>query len=148
MELVRWRPRKAVPSVYGDVDRMFDSLLRGWMAPASLSESGWSPSIDISESDSELVVSAEVPGVKPEDIDIEIDDSKLVVSGEKRQENEEKGDNYYRVERSYGSFKRVFALPPNVDSSSVKASSKDGVLRISIPKSEVAAQKKVEIEVE
>jgi HSP20 family protein len=148
MELVRWRPRRAVPGVYGDVDRMFDDLLRGWMAPASLSGSGWSPSIDISESDSELVVSAEVPGVRPEDIDIEIDDSRLVVSGEKKQENEEKGDNYYRVERSYGSFRRVFSLPQNVDSSSVKASSKDGVLRIRIPKSAVAEQKKVEIEVE
>lgn len=148
MELVRWRPRRAVPGVYGDVDRMFDNLLRGWMAPGSLSESGWSPSIDISENDSELVVSAEVPGVKPEDIEIEIDDSRLVISGEKKQENEEKGDNYYRVERSYGSFRRVFSLPPNVDSSSVKASSKDGVLRVSIPKSAVEPQKKVEIEVE
>ena len=148
MELVRWKPRRYVPSVYGDVDRLFDSFLKSWASPEALSESGWSPSVDVYDGDSELVISAEVPGMDPENVEVSVEDDQLVISGEKRQENEEKGDHFYRVERSYGSFKRVFSLPRNVDASKVKASSKNGVLRISVPKREVSDKKKIDVQAE
>ena len=148
MELVRWRPRRYVPAVSPDIDRVFDGLMRNWVNPGSLSEGAWNPSIDVSERDGEIVVSAEVPGIDPKDIDISIDDNNLVISGEKKQEQEEQGKNYYRVERSYGSFRRSFSLPSNADVDNIKASSRDGVLSVHIPKREDEVKKKVEIEVQ
>jgi len=146
MELVRWRPRRYVPAVSDDIDRAFDRLMRNWVSPVSFSELDWNPSIDVSESDDEIVVKAEIPGVPVEDIDISVDDNNLVISGEKKQESEEQGKNYYRAERSYGSFRRSFALPSGADVESVKASSKDGVLSIVIPKSDERKSRKIEIE--
>jgi len=146
MELVRWRPRRYVPAVSDDIDRAFDRLMRNWVSPVSFSELDWNPSIDVSESDDEIVVKAEIPGVPVEDIDISVDDNNLVISGEKKQESEEQGKNYYRAERSYGSFGRSFALPSGADVESVKASSKDGVLSIVIPKSDERKSRKIEIE--
>lgn len=148
MELIRWRPRRYVPAVSPDIDRVFDGLMRNWVRPGSLSEGGWNPSIDVSEKDGEIVVSAEVPGIDPKDIDISIDDNRLVISGEKSQEDEERGKNYYRVERSYGSFSRSFSLPSNADVENIKASSRDGVLSVRIPKREDDESKRVEIEVQ
>jgi HSP20 family protein len=148
MELVRWRPRRYVPAVSSDIDRVFDGLMRGWVNPGSLSEGSWNPSIDVSERDGEIVVSAEVPGIDPKDIEISVEDNRLIISGEKRQEAEENGKNYYRVERVYGSFKRSFALPSSADVENVKASSKDGVLSVSIPKRQDEESKKVEIEIQ
>lgn len=146
MELVRWRPRRDLPSAYGDIDSVFDRLMQNWMRPVSFSEFSWNPSIDVSESDDEIVVKAEVPGVAPEEIDISVDDNHLVISGEKKQESEEKEKNYYRVERSYGSFRRSVALPSGVDVEKIKASSKDGVLSVSIPKGAGQKSRKIEIE--
>jgi len=146
MELDRWRPRRYVPAVSDDIDRAFDRLMRGWVSPVSFSEFDWNPSIDVSESDDEIVVKAEIPGVAPEDVDINIDDNNLIISGEKKQESEEKAKNYYRAERSYGSFRRSFALPAGADVENVKASSKDGVLSIVIPKSGDKKSRKIEID--
>ena len=146
MELVRWRPRGYVPALPSEVDHMFDRLMRSWASPVSISEFDWNPSVDVSESDDEIVVKAEIPGVSPQDVDISIDDNHLIISGEKKQESEEKEKNYYRVERSYGSFRRSLALPSGVDVDSIKASSKDGVLSIHIPKVESKKSRKVEIE--
>ena len=146
MELVRWKPRRYVPAVSDDLDRAFDRLMRNWVSPVSFSEFDWNPSIDVSESDNEIVVKAEVPGVSIEDIDISIDGNNLVISGEKKQESEEQGRNYYRAERSYGSFRRSFVLPPGADVENVKASSKDGVLSIVVPKGDDRKSRKVEIE--
>jgi len=146
MELVRWRPRRYAPVVPYDFDRVFDRMMQNWAGPASMPELDWNPSIDVSESDEEIVVRAEVPGVSPEDIDISVDDNNLIVSGEKKQESEEKDRNYYRVERSYGSFRRSLALPPGADVDNIKASSKDGVLSVVIPKSSDRKSRKIEVE--
>ena len=146
MELVRWRPRRYAPVAPYDLDRVFDRLMQNWAGQASMPEFDWSPSIDVSESDEEIVVKAEVPGVNPEDIDISVDDNNLVISGEKRQESEEKDRNYYRVERSYGSFRRSLPLPSGADVDSIKASSKDGILSVVIPKSSDRKSRRIEIE--
>ena len=146
MELVRWRPRRYVPAMRYDIDRAFDRLMRSWASPASFSEFDWNPSIDVSESDDGIVVKAEIPGVNPEDVHISIDDNHLIISGEKRREWEGKDKDYCCVERSYGSFRRSLALPSGADVDDVKASSKDGVLSILIPKSDDKKSRKIEIE--
>jgi HSP20 family protein len=144
MQVVRWSPRRYVPTASNELERAFDTMLKNWASPVS--EFDWNPSIDVSESDKDFVVKADIPGVDPKDVDISIDNNSLVISGEKRQEEEEKGRNYYRLERSYGTFRRTFVLPSDAEVDKVKASSKDGVVTITIPKSAVSASKKVEIE--
>jgi len=146
MELVRWRPRRYAPVASYDLDRVFDRMMRSWPSPVLPAELDWSPSVDVSESDDEIVVKAEIPGVNLEDVDISIDDNHLIISGEKKQESEEKSKNYHSVERSYGSFRRSLALPSGVDVDNIKASSKDGVLSIQIPKSDDKKRRKIEIE--
>jgi HSP20 family protein len=146
MELVRWRPRRYAPVAPYDLDRVFDRMMRSWASPMSVSEFDWNPSIDVSESDDEIVVQAEIPGVSPEDVEISVDDNHLIISGEKRQESEEQEKNFYRVERSYGSFRRSLALPSGADVDNIKASSKDGVLSVRIPKGESKRSRKIEIE--
>ena len=146
MELVRWRPRRDVLSVHDELDRAMDRLLRTWMPVESYSGLDWNPRVDIAESDDRFVVKAEIPGVEMGDIDISLVDGNLVIQGEKKHENEEEGKNFYRVERSYGSFKRVFALPSRVDVENVSASYEDGVLSVTIPKTGEVRSRKIEIE--
>ncbi len=148
MELVRWRPRRSLPTPQDEFDRAFDRLLRTWWSPFSFpfSDLDWNPSVDVAETDSEIIVKADVPGVSKDDIDVTVDNNQLIISGEKKHEEEEKGKNYYHMERRYGSFRRVFALPSTADTDNVKASYENGVLTVSIPKTEVAKGKKVKIE--
>jgi HSP20 family protein len=146
MELVRWRPRRYVPAVPYDIDRAFDRLMRSWVSPASDPSFDWNPSVAVSESDDEIIVKVEIPGISAENVDISVDDNHLIISGEKRQEVEEKDRSYCCVERSYGSFRRSLALPSGAKVDSIKASSRDGVLSILIPKSDDRKSRKIEIE--
>lgn len=95
---------------------------------------GFAPSMDVSESDKEVTISAELPGMEAEDIHITLDSNVLTISGEKRAEKEEKEKNYYRVERSYGSFRRSIPLPDYVDENKIEATFKRGVLKVMLPK--------------
>ena len=103
------------------------------------------PSVDIFEEGDEVVVKADIPGVKKDDLDVTITENSLTISGEKKQEQEVKEKDYHRVERSYGSFSRSFRLPENVNGSKAKAEFKDGVLEVRLPKTEETKQKKIEI---
>lgn len=145
MELVRWRPHRHLPIVQDEIDRAFDRLMRQWASPISFSEAGWNPSVDVIETDAEIVVKAEIPGVNKEDIDLTVENNRMIISGEKKQEHEEKDDNYYLMERSYGSFRRIFVLPAQADTEKVAASYRDGVLIVTVPKSDVAKGKKIDI---
>ena len=107
----------------------------------------WSPLVDISEDDKGYVVKAELPEMKKEEIKINVLDDVLSISGERKYEKEEKGKKYHRVERTYGSFMRSFALPEDADSSKVSAEYKDGVLNVRLPKSEKARPKSIEVKV-
>jgi len=107
----------------------------------------WSPSCDIYETENEIVVKAEIPGVKKEDVKLSMQDSVLTLSGERKFEEETKKENYVRVERGYGSFTRSFTLPPSVDAKKISAEFKDGLLEVKLPKSEQAKPKEVEIKV-
>ena len=99
------------------------------------------PQMDVSETEKEITVSAELPGLEPEEIHITVDQNALTISGEKRAEKEDKGKRYYRLERSYGSFQRSISLPDQVDENKIEATFKRGVLKIKLPKSKKAREK-------
>ncbi|MGD8427474.1 MAG: Hsp20/alpha crystallin family protein [Balneolaceae bacterium] len=103
------------------------------------------PNIDISETDTQFLISAELPGMKKDDIDISLENSRLSISGERSFENEEEGKKFHRVETKYGSFNRSFQLPDNVDETSIQAKYEDGLLNITIDKSEEKVKKQIEI---
>jgi HSP20 family protein len=101
--------------------------------------------VDVSETEKEIIVNAEIPGVEAKDIDVNLDGNVLTIKGERKREHEEKEENFHRIERSYGSFYRALRLPTEVDGERIKATYKKGVLRITMPKSKKEAGKKIEI---
>lgn len=103
------------------------------------------PSIDVSETEDQFLITAELPGMDKEDIDISLENNRLSISGERSFEKEDKGKKYHRVESSYGSFERSFQLPDNVDEESISATYEDGLLNINIDKSEDKVKKQIEI---
>lgn len=109
--------------------------------------SAWSPACDIYETDSEVVVKAELPEVKKEDVKVSVENNVLTIHGERKFSEESKRENYHRVERSYGEFTRSFTLPAFVDTAKVNAEFKDGMLRVTMPKREEAKPKQIEIKV-
>jgi HSP20 family protein len=113
----------------------------------ALTVADWTPTVDISETDGEYLIKAELPEVKKEDVKVTLEDGVLTLTGERRQEKEEKTTKYHRVERSYGSFVRSFSLPELVDETKVKAEYKDGVLSLHLPKSEKAKPRAIEVKV-
>ncbi len=148
-ELEPWRRR--VENAPATFRREFDDLLQrffGAERPDWLSGRGFSPAVDISENDSEVLVKAELPGIDQKDIEVSLSGDVLTIKGEKREEKEEKGENIHRVERSYGSFSRAFTLPCEVKSEAVEAKFKDGVLSLKLPKSETSKKKSIKINVE
>jgi HSP20 family protein len=105
----------------------------------------WTPSVDISETEDEFHIKAELPEVKKEDVQVTLDNGVLILQGERKEEREEKGRKVHRIERSYGRFVRSFALPDLVDTAKVKAEFKDGILHLHLPKSEKARPKAIEV---
>jgi HSP20 family protein len=136
-------------SIRDEVNRLFDNFFTGVPERRrGLLEGEWAPSVDIAETDNEVVVTAELPGVKQDDVDITIADDVLTLKGEKKEEKEVKEKNYHRIERSYGSFQRSVSLPAGVQADKAKATYKDGVLHITVPKAEEAKPKQIKIDVE
>ena len=120
-----------------------------WMPKVKFPEMGIvSPDVDIFEDGNDVVVKAEMPGMKKEDIDVNITDDMVTVSGEKKKEEKVEKKDYYRVERSYGSFTRSFRLPKEVQSDKAKATFKDGVLEVRVPKTPEAISKEKKIPIE
>src|SRR6202451_3118274 len=107
----------------------------------------WAPSVDIFETDNELVLKADIPGVDQKDIDIQLENGTLSLKGERKFERDEKNKGFHRQERSYGSFVRYFTLPDTVDTEHVKAEYKAGVLSITLPKKEIAKPKAIKVQV-
>lgn len=139
------------PTLFGDIDRMFDDFLgRRWLRPFGLERSfpelaSAAPSVDVIDRADEVVVRAAVPGYKKEEIEISVSNSTLTIKGEtKKEEKEEKGD-YYRCEISQGSFSRMISLPAEVDESKAKASMKDGMLELTLPKIEKSKRHTISI---
>jgi len=146
---MRWRPRRDLLNIREEMNRLFDDFFSGWPERRrGLLEGEWAPSVDVAETDEDIVVTAELPGVKQDDVEISVVDDVLTIKGEKKEEKEVKEKNYHRIERSYGSFQRSLSLPVGVQSDKAKATYKDGVLKVTIPKSEEARPKQIKINVE
>lgn len=126
----------------GELDRLFDSFFHE-MTPWR--ERGFGPLLDVEETDKEIHVRAEIPGVKPEEFDISIAGGTLVISGEKKESEEKLEKGYVYQERRYGTFRREVALPTAVDETNVQADYKDGVLAITLKKSEQALPRKIQV---
>ena len=125
---------------------LFDRMFGDWTVPSLWSEERVVvPAFDISETEKEYVISGEIPGIEPNDLEVTLNDGILTVKGEKKQESEEKEENYHRVERHYGSFQRSFRLPENIKRDDLDASYKDGILKLTLPKSEQSEVKKIEV---
>jgi HSP20 family protein len=147
MSIIRWEPFKEADEFF----RGFSSpLFNRWLRAAG--ENGtaieWAPAADISETEKEYVVKAELPGVKREDVKVTLEDGVLTIQGERKHEKEEKNEKTHRIERFYGSFSRSFTLPDNTDANAVRAESKDGVLSVHVPKIRTEKAKPVEIKVQ
>ena len=148
MTLVRWDPFRELEDMSARLNRVFTRPALGTTGGKEhLTVADWVPTVDISETDGEYLIKAELPEVKKEDVKVTVEDGVLTIQGERRQEKEEKGKKYHRVERSYGSFVRSFTLPESVDESGVKAEYKDGVLNLHLPKTEKVKPKAIEVKV-
>src|SRR3954453_5527779 len=143
MALVRWDPIRELDSLQGDMNRLFDRFFEDRTANGASRR--WIPAMDLVETEDHLVLRSDLPGMTEEDIDIEIKDNVLTVSGERKAENEEKGEGYHRVERAFGSFSRSLTLPQGVDPEQVDANFDKGVLEVRIPKPAEAKPTRVQI---
>lgn len=142
--MVRWDPFRDVATLTDRLNRMFNEnpgLLR-----TGESYGAWTPPVDIFEKADNLVLRAELPGMKKDDIDVRIENGVLTLHGERRQDTDIEEDNVHRIERVYGSFTRSFALPTTVEASKIQASYKDGILEVLLPKSETSKPKRIEIQ--
>jgi HSP20 family protein len=142
--LSRWEPFRENLGLESQVNRMFSELL-GRSQESNLTS--WAPAVDIFESEQELVVKADLPDIKPEELDIRVENNILTIRGERKFEKKVDEKNYLRVERAYGSFARSFSLANTVNSEAIKADYKDGVLTLTIPKREEAKPKQIKVNV-
>ena len=145
MQLTKWDPFREMEDVFDRYSRAIGWPRRG--AQEVMATGDWAPRVDIAETDNEFIIKAEIPEVEKEDVKVTVDSGVLTIRGERKQEKEEKGKKFHRVERYYGSFTRSFTLPDNVDESKIEASFKDGMLNLQIPKTEAAKPKAIEVKV-
>lgn len=144
-DLMPWREEGQLTKLRREMDRLFDRFTESWPF-RTVGEAGeWAPSLDVSETGKEVIVKAELPGLDPKEIDISIRGDMLTIRGERKKEEEKKGENYHRIERSYGTFSRSVRLPTEVDSDKVNATYKDGILKVEMAKTKAAAAKKIDI---
>ena len=136
--LTRWEPFAELAELRSRFDRLFDDWLDGH-------ERAWTPAIDVVREDDHLVLRADLPGIKPEEVKIEVEDDILTVSGEHRESKEEKEEHYVRRERRNGSFSRSLTLPVAVDAKKIKAKTHEGVVEVTIPLPKDATKETVNI---
>jgi len=144
-ELAIWRP---LQELRREIDRIWDEFFGRTQFPERWERFEWAPAVDVSETEEAIVVRADVPGLEPEDLEISLSGNFLTIKGEKKQEREEKKENFYRMERLYGSFVRSIELPAEVEADKVEATYKNGVLKIVLPKKAEAKGKTIKVKVE
>ena len=145
MALVRWEPVRELTSLQSEMNRFFNTFFDSPTAGNGVRR--WVPAMDLVETVDHFVLKADLPGLNEGDVSIEVQDNVLTVSGERKAEHEDKREGYYRVERSFGSFRRTLTLPEGVDPEAVGATFDNGVLEVRIPKPEKPQPTKVEITV-
>jgi HSP20 family protein len=143
MNIVRWNPLSDFSSLQNQMNRLFESTVYGW--PTESGTRVWTPPADIHETDNELVVTADLPGVDLSSIDVRVENNVLSITGERKLQEASENGNVHRVERMYGAFARSFTLSTPVDTEKIQANYKDGVLKITLPKAEVAKPKRIAI---
>ncbi len=143
MALIRWQPRESFA-----LNREIDNLVsKFWGDLDTWHGTGWNPRMDVVESDHEFTVHAELPGLNKDDIKVTLEDNVLTIEGERKHEDEQKDKQFYRRERAYGTFKRSFGLGTEVDADKIAANYKDGILILTLPKSETAKPRQIEVAV-
>ncbi len=162
MALIRWNPRNLfrrrhtaepvealapLTEIQREMNRLFDMSLRRWGFGFDDNTGWFSPVVDVMEDANNVIVKAELPGLSKDDVQVTLQDNCLILKGEKKHEEERKGRNYYRVESSYGAFHRVIELPSYIDTKKADAQFKNGVLQITLPKTEEARSKLIEIKI-
>jgi HSP20 family protein len=151
MALVRWQPAQnpfpRIWDIQNEINKVFNSVMAPFSSDEGELRGAWTPSVDISETENELVVSADLPGLNKEDIKVNVQNNVLTFSGERKQETKSEGSNVHRLERSYGFFSRSFTLPATVKADAIKAVYKDGVLRLTLPKVEEARPRQIAVDV-
>ncbi|RKY30318.1 MAG: Hsp20/alpha crystallin family protein [Candidatus Omnitrophota bacterium] len=151
MALIKWRgkewdPFKELLDLHRETDSLFDSSFA--TLPDRLAREGvWVPSVDVIEDKDNIIITADLPGVKQSDMDISVVGDTLSIKGERKQEVEVKEKHSHRIERFYGSFARTLTIPDYVDSSKISATYKDGILKLKLPKTEKAKPKQIKIDV-
>jgi HSP20 family protein len=152
MRVIKWEPFRDVDDMF---DRFFAETMRRWPRQAAGQAQGgdlqqareWAPAADVSETDGEYLIKAEVPEVRKEDVSVTVQDGVLTLAGERKQEKRDDQEKVHRIERFYGSFARRFALPENADEQGISAECRDGVILIHIPKQRVVEQQPRQIEI-
>lgn len=133
MAIVRWDPVRELDSFQADMNRLFDGFFQA-RGNGTGGHRRWIPAMDLVETEEDLVLRADLPGMTEDDVEIEIKDGVLTVSGERKAEHEEKEEGFYRVERAFGSFSRSLSLPQGIDAGAVGANFDNGVLEVRVPK--------------
>jgi HSP20 family protein len=144
MSIMRYKPFAELDDLGSGLRLFQDTVSRLLTEPAARP---WAPAVDIFETENELLLKADLPGVEMKDIDIQVENGTLTLRGERKYENETKEGGFHRIERSYGSFARLFTLPDTVNFEDVKADFKNGVLTVKLPKKEVAKPRTIKVEV-
>jgi HSP20 family protein len=146
MNIVRYQdPFRDLRGLQDEVNRLFSSTFTRGSDEDQMMRGAWNPQVDIFENQNEIVLEAELPGMKPDDVEISIENNVLTLHGERKFEKKDEGDNFHRVERSYGSFTRSFTLPPTVSSENTTANFENGLLRLTLAKREEAKPRRIEI---
>jgi len=144
---VRWDPFAGMTDLRREMDQIFGDFFGRTPPRMATTEAIWSPLVDIHETKEAFLLQVELPGLKQEDIQVSVEGDTLTLKGERKHETEVKEDQYHRIERSYGRFERAILLPSVVDPERVKATYRDGVLEIQLPKKEEAKPKEIKVEV-
>ena len=152
MTLVKWNPSRELLNVEREFNKLFNTFNRRYGFDDSstneeLENAVWSPLTDISENKDQYILKMDLPGVSKENLKLSFHDGELIISGERKQEKEEKDSKYHRIERTYGKYYRSFTLPQTIQADKINAEFKDGQLTITVPKSEEAKPKELEIKV-
>ena len=146
--MIRFEPFREMATLRDRMGRLFgDRLVRPWETDEGLTAGLWTPQVDVYETKESIVLQADLPGMKENEVDISVEGNTLTIKGERKKEQEVQEKDYYRVERSYGSFTRSFTLPPTVDSGKIDAAFSQGVLKITLPKREESKPKQIKVKI-
>jgi HSP20 family protein len=145
MTIVRYDPFRDLRTLQEEVNRLFSTNLTRGFGEEGIGRGAWNPSVDIYENKEQIVLEAELPGMKREDFELTVENNVITLRGERQFEKKDDADNYHRVERSYGSFTRSFTLPQTVSAEGANAEYRNGVLRVTLPKREETKARRIEI---